>query len=472
MGLLERIRDARTGATPAERDITSLDDYAAALGSFAFGGVGYGPTPLGVQQTLIGGQAERIPTDLAGMATAAYASNGPIFALMAVRALVFSAIRFQYQAFNAGRPSRMFGDASLSIVEQPWPGGTTQDLLARMIVDVDLAGNSYWARIGGELVRLRPDWVGIVVEPRKVNGATVGYRRIGYVYQEGGLATDGGADVAVFLANEVAHFAPYPDPLATYRGMSWLTPVLRELQNDKLMSRHQRKFFENGATPNMVVSLDAAVKKDAFDRFKASMEEGHAGVDNAYRTLYLGGGADVTVVGSNFEQMAFTATQGRGETRLAAAAGVPPVIVGFSEGLQGSSLNAGNYASSRRRMADGTMHPLWQNAAGSLAPLMPVPPGARFWYDARDVPFLREDAKDSAEIQAKQAQTIRTFTDAGFTPASAVAAVQAEDYGLLVHTGLFSVQLQPPGTIQTPQDATGTEPPADGNQSPTTGAQQ
>ena len=45
-----------------------------------------------------------------------------------------------------------------------------------------------------------------------------------------------------------------------------------------------------------------------------------------------------------------------------------------------------------------------------------------------------------------QSRAIRTFTDAGFTPESAIAAVQANDMSLLVHTGLFSVQLQPPGT--------------------------
>ena len=60
-------------------------------------------------------------------------------------------------------------------------------------------------------------------------------------------------------------------------------------------------------------------------------------------------------------------------TRLAAAAGIPPVVVGFSEGMQGSSLNAGNYSAARRRMADGTMRPLWRNAARSLATLLNVP---------------------------------------------------------------------------------------------------
>jgi hypothetical protein len=44
------------------------------------------------------------------------------------------------------------------------------------------------------------------------------------------------------------------------------------------------------------------------------------------------------------------------------------------------------------------MHPLWQNAAGPMQQIRPAPPGTRLWYDTRDVPFLREDEKDQAEI--------------------------------------------------------------------------
>jgi hypothetical protein len=72
------------------------------------------------------------------------------------------------------------------------------------------------------------------------------------------------------------------------------------------------------------------------------------------------------------------------------------------------------------------------------------------WYDARDVPFLREDEKDAAEIQGVESRTIRTLVDAGYTPASVMAAVRASDWSLLVHTGLFSVQLQKPGSTDTP----------------------
>jgi len=170
--------------------------------------------------------------------------------------------------------------------------------------------------------------------------------------------------------------------------------------------------------------------------------------------LYLGGGADVTVVGSDFKQLDFAKVQGAGETRIAAAAGVPPIIVGLSEGLQAATYS--NYGQARRRFADGTIHPLWQNAAGSFGTLVRPPGGStsgavRLWYDARHVPFLREDAKDAAEIQGLQSRTIRALVDAGYTPESVVAAVNAQDWALLVHTGLFSVQLQKPGEGTPPQ---------------------
>lgn len=441
-----------------KRSISSIDDYAAALNSFYYNGLAYGLQGSGVQQTLAGDKAESITNDLTAYAQSAYAANGAVFALMAVRQLVFSAVRFQYQRMSAGRPGDLFGNRDLAPLEEPWLGGTTQDMLARMIQDADLAGNSYWTIADGEMVRLRPDWTMIVLEERRVGGQLLGYRKVGFAYQEGGFGANERSPV-LLPARDVAHFAPYPDPLATYRGMSWLTPVIRDVQNDGLMNRHKRKFFENGATPNMVVSLDASVEFEKFKRFKESMQAEHQGVENAYKTLFLGGGADATVVGSNFEQMSFKVVQGHGETRIAAAAGVPPVIAGFSEGLQAATYS--NYTQARRRFADATMHPLWQNAAGSMQMLLRRPANARLWYDARDVPFLREDEADAASIQGTKAQTIRTLIDSGYGPQSVVQAVESEDFSMLEHTGLFSVQLRPPNPDADGDTPSDSDAPAD-----------
>lgn len=452
-----RILDRLLGGSRDATALQTLDDYAQLLTEFAYGGLGYTAPSAGVEQTLAGRTTERAPNNFVGLTVGAYEANGPVFACMLARMLVFSGVGFRWQRLRDGKRSNTFGTTELRVLERPWVGGTTQDLLTRMIQDADLAGNAYWMRPapGDELVRLRPDWVDIVLEPwRLADGrGQIGWRLAGYVYSPNGVADD----AVGLLPDEVAHFAPIPDPLASYRGMSWLTPVLREIQADQAMTRHQRAFFDNGATPNLVVKHDVAANEEKVRRFSEMMQERHGGVRNAGRTLHLYPGADVTVVGSNLKDIDFRQVRGGGETRIAAAAGVPPVIVGLSEGLAAATY--ANYGQARRRFADGTIHPLWANAAGSLEQVLTVPGhDARLWYDADDVPFLREDEADAANIAKTRAETIQSYITAGYEPDSVVAAVNADDLRLLKHTGLYSVQLQKPGAEDAPGGAPTTAP--------------
>jgi hypothetical protein len=89
---------------------------------------------------------------------------------------------------------------------------------------------------------------------------------------------------------------------------------------------------------------------------------------------------------------------------------------------------------------------LWRNISGSLEALVPPPAASRLWYDDRDIGFLREDAKDAAEIEQIKQATVAGYVREGFTADSAVNAVDAQDITLLEHTDLVSVQLQPAGT--------------------------
>lgn len=439
---------------PEKRDISTFDEYVSLLNEFTYGGIGYATG--GVQQTLAGTTTERAPANFIGLAQHAYGANGVVFSCMLVRMLVFSSVRFRWQRLRDGKPSDTFGDRSLRIMERPWTGGTTQDLLTSTIQDADLAGNAYWVRNGLELVRLRPDWVDIVVGPSMMlaGRGQIGWRKLGYVYTAGG--TGSGIDPVGLLADEVAHFAPIPDPLANFRGMSWLTPVLREIQADQAMTRHQRAFFDNGATVNMVIKHASGATEDKVKAWREKMEDRHTGSRNAYKDLHLYPGADATLVGSNLKDIDFRNVRGGGETRIAAASGVPPVIVGLSEGLQAATYS--NYGQARRRLADGTAHPLWQNVSGCFEMVLPRPgDDTRLWYDPDDVPFLREDEKDAADIQKTRAETIGSLIISGYEPDSVVKAVSADDLRLLKHTGRLSVQLHDPNA-PTPDPAA---PPAD-----------
>lgn len=379
-------------------------------------------------------------------------SNGPTFALMMARMQVFSQARFQWTRFERGEPGDLFGSRDLAVLERPWPGGTTADLLARMEMDVTGAGNAYIRRVRrvrfGEdrLVRMRPDWVATIMgsredEERPAEAADV--ELLGYAYRPHG---DQGDRMIVLEPNEVVHYAPIPDPDGVFLGMSWITPVIRDVWGDNAATIHKDRFFRNAATPNLAIRFDPQIGLAQVKEFKEFLEAGHKGAWNAYKTLYLGGGADPVVLGKDFKELDFAVTTGKGESRLAAAAGVPPSWVGFSEGLQGSSLNAGNFTAARRRFGDGTMQHLWANAAASLqAILNPPDPGAALWFVTRGIPFLNMDAKDAAEVQFQEAQTITALVREGFTADSVKAAVAAQDWSLLMHTGRLSVQLQTPG---------------------------
>jgi phage portal protein BeeE len=396
---------------------------------------------------------ERIESNFEGYVQGAYKANGVVFACMMVRQLVFSEARFLFRRFKDGRPTALFGDASLSLLEKPWPNGTTGELLARMEQDASLAGNFYATVRNGRIRRMRPDWVTIVSSSPSGDPNDLDAEILAFIYDP--PAFRGLERKPVILTpDQVAHYSPIPDPEAQWRGMSWLTPVLDEIKGDKAASKHKLKFFENGAIPGFAITYDKEISPEAFTIFKTMFDEGHAGLDNAYKTLHLGGGADVKSVGTDLKQVDFKVTQGAGETRIAAAAGVHPVIAGLSEGMQGSSLNAGNFASARRRFADGTMRPLWRMAAPSLENLIAPPEGASLWYDDRDIAFLKEDAKDDAEILSKDAQTIRTLVEAGYDADAAVTAVTDKDLRQLTgkHSGLYSVQLQEAGAGAIPQE--------------------
>lgn len=428
MNLLQRVM---RGHTEARYDFS---DWAA--DKMVFGGMTY-PLFGGVSAL---STSEEIDSSFSGYIGGAYKANGVVFATILARMLLFTEARFQYQDMGGGRPGELSGGADLEVLERPWPNGATGELLARMEQDVSLGGNAYVAREGKRLRRLRPDWVSIILTapPAEAVESDVA----GYLYRPGGYAAR--SDAKLYLPGELAHWSPIPDPEAQYRGMSWLTPVVREIQADKATTLHKLKFFENGATPNLTVALKETVSKTQFEEFMQVMNASHQGVHNAYKTMYLGGGADVRVVGADLKQLDFKSTQGAGETRITAAGGVPAVIVGLSEGLQAATYS--NYGQARRKFGDHWARPQWRSVCSALSSIVRVPAGSRLWFDDRDIPFLREDQRDQAEIQGVESRTIRTLLDAGYKPESVTAAVVAQDWTLLEHTGLFSVQLQPPGS--------------------------
>ena len=431
---MRRIEAIRNGTQTTEQR-SALTDYIGGLQQFMFSGNTYGVgfTWAGESRT------SSVQPSISGYATALLACP-PAFAAQLIRGELMSQVELAWQGLRGTERAGKIVDAPLGVLANASRSGVLEQ--AEWHAGVGGTAFIHVNRSTGVVRALRPDWVTVVIgsdqSPEEAAYALDG-EIVGYVYRPGGTGRP-----VTLLASDVAHWAPIPDPLSPWRGMSWLTPVLREMQGDFLATEHKLKFFENAGTPNMVFSLDPSVTPEQLRDFKIATDDALSGVDNAYKNLYLGGGADVTVVGRDMAQLEFAATLAAGENRIAVASRVPAAILGVKEGLQGSTLNAGNFAQARRAMADTWLFSNLKSLCAALEKLVTPPAGTRLWYDP-NIPFLRDDAKDAAQVNATNAQALRNLVDGGFDPGSVVAAITANDMSLLVHTGRLSVQLQKPG---------------------------
>lgn len=442
-----RSREVARTETRASIDTWLTDYLLPAMGQFNYSGNTY-TYGSGYSSQNLYVRAQEISQTLPAY-SAALRSCPPAFAAEMVRALVISQARFTFRNRPSGpNPRKMFGTRALGVLEHPAPSVTTGEMLARMEWHAGLAGNAYVYRQPDRLRVLRPDWVAIVFgsqqEPEDAAQALDG-ELVGFLYANRGL--ESGNRVHTLLPQDVAHWCPLPDPEMGHIGMSWITPAIREIQNDRMSADYKIRYWSNSATPNLVVKGIPAMTKAQFDEIVDAMEAKHAGIANAFKTLYLTAGADATVIGNNFKDMDLKNMTASSETRIAFLSRVPAPILGISEGLAGSSLNAGNFGMARRLFADTWVYPTLQDLAGSLADIVDVPPGAELWFDTADMPLLREDAKDAAEIAQIEATTVTVLVREGFTAESAQQFVRTRDVMVLKHSGLTSVQLQKPGEV-------------------------
>lgn len=375
--------------------------------------------------------------------------HGTIAAAVATRALLMSQVRFQWR----NPEGALFGDRTLRVLEQP--GSTTRpELLSRLEYDVSYSGTAVVARRGDRLFRLSPDrvrfvlgsdsdpsWDGDVMIPPYDTAV------VGVTYDAGKSKENRQGQIEVFTAGEFATWAPEPDPIHFWRGASWVTSVVREAMLDGQVIDHQGKFFEQAATPGLVFLMNPQLDAEGVKAYRDVVDASHAGGKNAYKNMFLGGATDVKVVGSPIEDLGLGHLQGTFENRVAVRSRIPAVVLGTKESLSGSSLNAGNYAAARRLLADGWFSPTVDGLCAALESIVTPPDGGvELAHDPARVLFLQEDQKDAADIMQTQMAAARQGVEAGYEPASVVAAINTGDITKLVHTGNVSVQLQPPGS--------------------------
>lgn len=438
--------------------LRSRSDIQRAPSQFVHNGQPY-PFDIFPQTSMPGSPVEVSTANFEQMVRTMGGRSALVSGSIEARSLALSQIHFRFRSLRD--QSRLFGTAALAPLERPGPATTRWGLLSKVESDVAHHGNFYVRRLpDGRLKRLRPDWVALLIgsneRPNRDEAPLAADAElVGYMYKPGGMHSEYAPQM--LAPSEVAHWAPVPHPLQQFIGEAWLSKVWREVASDLQATDHASKFFENAATANMIVKTPPEVTGlDEFTDWVDVYEQSHAGSRNAFKTVYVQAGTDVTVVGSKMAELAMEELQGGFETRVSMASRVPATVALMREGNKGSALNAGNYGQIRRMWADAWFQSYAQGFCASLETIVNVPGDAELTYDPDRILLLQEDQKDAAEIRSADASTLSTLVMAGWEADAAVAFIR--NGGRLAdllgqHNGLPSVQQQP-GTATSAEEGT------------------
>ena len=399
----------------------------------------------------LAGSPMRMPGDSFSSYVESIHRRTPIISAAAVaRALLMSQIRFQVRGVDGVRSE----PASLAPLKRP--GALKRSAFLNLAeMHTSYSGTAYPVLKNGRLYLLRPDWTQVVLgsasDPVEApNGEMLppsDAEIVGLFYQPTDGVSKGNAEM--FQVGQFARHAPEPDPVWWWRGVSWVTGVLSEFALDGQVTSHQHKFFEHAATPNLVFLMEQARTPTEVAEFAKVLNETHTGPTNAHKNMFLGGGTDVKVVGSELDKLGLRDLSGAFETRVSARSRVPATILHIAEGNKGSALNSSTYGQTRREWSDLWFTPTADALCESLEDIIRIPNGELTWDPSR-VMFLQEDEKDAAEIMGLKMSAMRTGWDGGADPQSVIDAINTGELSKLKHTGNLSVQLQPPGSGDTP----------------------
>lgn len=176
----------------------------------------------------------------------------------------------------------------LKLLENPNPNMTQYELFENTQSFIEITGESFWYVSFGlnrrEPMRLdpvRPDRVEVAIQDdvdpsgRFAVGDVIGY-----------VVSNAKGQRIPLEKYEMIHFKTF-NPFNPYRGYSTIEAGLVSIGIDTATSEFQKRFMDNNATPQSIVSFKGNIGKDAFEKVKKVFSERHAGVKNAGKTLFI-----------------------------------------------------------------------------------------------------------------------------------------------------------------------------------------
>jgi HK97 family phage portal protein len=178
----------------------------------------------------------------------------------------------------------------LDLLDRPNAETTTTDFFYLLQSHKKLSGDAFAVKLktNGVINGLRllpPDKVFLNLQSPTEKDPTV---ILNYEYKD---QIDGKTIKVIYQPENILHFKK-PNPNNQFRGFGAVEALAETIDLDNLTTETTKKFFENGAITNFVLSTDAKINEDQLRRLKADLRAATAGPSNAYKALILSGGLE------------------------------------------------------------------------------------------------------------------------------------------------------------------------------------
>ena len=330
---------------------------------------------------------------------------------------------------------------ALSLASEPNPSMDTVAFLEAMHTQLLIGGNVYLftprSAIGtiSGMYWLRPDRVRII--PDQMNGTAKAYR-----YRLG-------SSDYIIPAEFIAHHKTN-DPLNDWYGLGNLQVLAKMVNLDTDATEFARSVFENKGVPAGFLKVARRLNtQDEADQIRRNWHARFAGKANWQRIGVLDEDASYEELAPKMGEMGMPDLRNITETRICAAFGVPPIIVGAKAGLDSATYS--NYAQAKESFWEETLLPAYKRAAAFFTRALRDTPdfrGMEFGFDFSEVRALADDEKQIAEVTKTRAESASILIRAGYDPDSVSEALQLPEG--LVHSGM--VPTGAPNTLNAPNE--------------------
>lgn len=212
----------------------------------------------------------------------------------------------------------------VDLLEAPNPSETWEQLTERVVLLLLGTGNGYYLYdpTGKELYTCRSDWI-------KINVDSDG-RLVGYEASNEGIKTNLAFDdvVHVKLSSPTGDFYGFP-PSETIKK----TILTKISLNDYLNA-----FFENNATPGLVMSVPGALDPDQKEQARKVLKRFYSRHES-FNSLIVEKGASITRVSPDIKDLVPREIDDMVMREVLAAYGVPPVKIGILDGATYANAN-------------------------------------------------------------------------------------------------------------------------------------